>query len=248
MDLSNFPPDDVPRLVINGAVATVTLRRPRQHNRIDPGDIAVLQRHFDTVEAASAVRVLVLTGTGDKTFSSGYTIDAIVEKLDRSFEDLLDRLEDFPLPTICALNGSVYGGATDLALCCDYRIGVHGTRMFMPAAKFGLHYYPGGMRRYLTQLGLAHTKRLFLGAQTIEADEMWRIGFLTELVQAGELGQRVASTAEAIIGCEPKTVASIKRQLNQLARHYAQEALSRDDYERSLRSPALQMRIAARGK
>ena len=73
---------------------------------------------------------------------------------------MLDRLERFPLPTVCAMNGSVYGGATDLALCCDLRIGVRGSRMLMPASRFGLHYYPGGLRRYVGTLGLAAAKKL----------------------------------------------------------------------------------------
>ena len=83
------------------------------------------------------------------------------------------------------LDGGVYGGATDLALCCDWRIGVSGTRMFMPAARFGLHYYPGGLRRYVRALGAAQAKRIFLTGQTLRAQEMLRIGFLTELVPRG---------------------------------------------------------------
>ena len=68
----------------------------------------------------------------------------------------------FALPTICALNGGVYGGSTDMALSCDFRIGVEGITMFMPAARLGLHYYAGGMRRYVARLGLGAAKKLFL--------------------------------------------------------------------------------------
>ena len=138
-------------------------------------------------------RMLVITGSGRRTFSSGFTVNAIADRLDRSFEDMLDAVERFPLPTLCALNGSVYGGATDLALCCDFRIGVRGSRMFMPAARFGLHYYPGGLRRYVTALGAAQAKRLFLTAQAIDADEMLRIGFyeLVPVTAVAGQGRRV---------------------------------------------------------
>ena len=157
-------PDAPPSLTIAGAVATIRFERPSEHNRIDPDDIPILRRHLARIATLPELRVVVITGSGAKTFSSGFTVGAILGRLDRSFEDLLDEIEALPLPTICALSGSVYGGATDLALCCDFRIGVRGSRMFMPAARFGLHYYPGGLRRYVAALGAAQAKRLFLTA------------------------------------------------------------------------------------
>lgn len=111
-------------------------------------------------------------------------------------ERFLDTLEALPLTTIAAINGGVYGGATDLSLCCDLRLSLLGTRMFMPAARFGLHYYPGGMRRYVTRLGLNGAKKLFLTAMTIDDQEMLRIGFLNEVVERAELGERVEAYLE----------------------------------------------------
>ena len=102
--------------------AVVRLNRPREHNRLEPVDLAVLRETFDRVDADTSVRVLVLTGTG-KSFSSGFHIGALAERLagkaapdeDRdAFEHMVDRLEALRVPTIAALNGSVYGGATDL--------------------------------------------------------------------------------------------------------------------------------------
>jgi enoyl-CoA hydratase/carnithine racemase len=204
-----------------------------------------MRAHLETVRADAALRLLVITGSGRRTFSSGFTIDAIADRLDRSFEDMLDAVERFPLPTLCALNGSVYGGATDLALCCDFRIGVRGSRMFMPAARFGLHYYPGGLRRYVTALGAAQGKRLFLTAQAIDADEMLRVGFLTELVPAAALAGKVDEYAKAVIACEPGVVATMKRQIDAIGRGDAKAAAAREDYESSLRSPLLRERLAA---
>ena len=237
--------DAPPTLAIAGATATIRLCRPAAHNRIDPDDIPVLRAHLAAVSAQSAVRIVVITGTGGRTFSSGYTIEAIQERLDRGFEDLLDALECFPRPTLCALNGSVYGGATDLALCCDFRIGVRGSRMFMPAARFGLHYYPGGLRRYVAALGATHAKRLFLTAQTLDAAEMLRIGFLTDLVDRRRLGARVAAYVAALEDCEPGVVQSMKRQINALAAGDGEATRSRTDYEASLQSVELRRRLAA---
>lgn len=237
--------DGRPSLAVAEGVATIRFERPAEHNRIDPDDIAVLRAHLGQVTTHADVRTVVFRGAGDKTFSSGFTLGAIRERLDRDFEDLLDAIEQFPLPTIAVLDGGVYGGATDLALCCDWRIGVSGTRMFMPAARFGLHYYPGGLRRYVRTLGAAQAKRIFLTGQTLRAQEMLRIGFLTELVPRTRLERTLADTLAAIAQCEPSVVQSMKRQLNALAAGDGAAAQARGDYETSLASPELKRRLDA---
>lgn len=241
-------PDTAPSLHIDGARATIRLRRPLEHNRIDPSDLAVLLAHIEQVRSDKAVRVLVVTGTGHKTFSSGYTVSAIREHLDDRLEKVLDTIESLPLPVVCALNGSVYGGAIDLALCCDFRIGVKGSRMLMPAAKFGLHYYPGGIRRFVTRLGLSSAKKLFLTAQAIDADEMLRIGFLTELVDENQLDPAVTDYVDAICECEPGVVALMKLHLNRTADGNIDLAAQRAAYEESLRSDELARRLQAFAK
>ena len=240
--------DGPPTLEVAGAVATIRLRRPAEHNRIDPDDVAVIRGYLDNSTLYPAARALVFTGTGETTFSSGYTVDAIVGRLDRHFEELLDTIERLPLPTICALNGSVYGGATDLALCCDFRLGVRGSRMFMPAAKFGLHYYPGGLRRAVAALGASQAKRIFLTAQAIDADEMLRIGFLTELLDRRELAGRVDAYVDALSECEPGVVRSMKRQIDAIATRDRSAAESRAAYEASLASEELRRRLARTGR
>src|SRR5690606_32781309 len=126
-----------------------------------------------------------------------------------------------------------------LALCCDIRLGVLGSKMFMPAAKFGLHYYPGGLRRYITHLGLSQTKRLFLSAETIEDEEMKAIGFLTELVGLEQLQSRVDHYADAIVACEQNVIASLKKQMNAIAAGDINAAVCRNDFEISLHSDEL---------
>ena len=237
--------DGPPLLDIASGVARLTLSRPREHNRIDPADLPVIRAHLDAVARRDDVRVLVITGTGTRTFSSGYTLHAIVEHLDDEFERMLDAVESFPLPTICALNGSVYGGATDLALCCDFRIGLTGTRMLMPASKIAMHYYPGGLRRYVTQLGLVETKRIFFTAQPIDAEAMKRIGFLTDLVAPDALQRHLDDLVAALVACAPETLRSLKRQLNAIAAGEPGAATARDDHERSLRSDELKARVGA---
>jgi enoyl-CoA hydratase/carnithine racemase len=246
--MSDLSEDRAPGLAIDGAVATLTLRRPSQHNRIAPEDSDVIRGYLTQLETTPGLRLLVITGSGSKTFSSGYTLGAIKDQLDSRFEDMLDHIERFPLPTLCALNGSVYGGATDLALCCDFRIGVQGSRFLMPASRIGLHYYPGGIRRYITVLGLAASKKLFLTAQAISDQEMLRIGFLNELVPAAELGAAVRAYVDAILGCEGKVIARMKADLMAQAAGMADETVLRGHYEQSLKSPELAARLEALDK
>jgi enoyl-CoA hydratase/carnithine racemase len=240
--------DGVPTLEVAGRIATIRLRRPAEHNRIDPDDVAIIRGYLDADKLYPDAKALVFTGTGETTFSSGYTVDAIVGRLDSNFEELLDAIEQLSLPTICALNGSVYGGATDLALCCDFRIGVRGSRMFMPAAKFGLHYYPGGLRRAVAALGATQAKRIFLTAQTIDSEEMLRIGFLTELVDRRELPGRIQSYAAALAECEPGVVRSMKRQIDAIVAGDRSASQSRVAYEASLASEELRRRLARTGR
>ena len=238
-------PEGPPSLTIKEGVATVRFERPREHNRIDPDDIPVLRAHVERAALDATVRVVVFTGASGRTFSSGFTIEAILGRLDRSFEDLLDAIERLPMPTIAVINGGVYGGATDLALCCDLRIGVSGTRMFMPAARFGLHYYPGGLRRYVSAVGVAQAKRIFLTARTLKADEMLRIGFLTDLVPRRRLQRTLADYVAAIALGDPVVQRSMKGQLNAIAAGDAERAASREAYDASLASPELRRRLAA---
>jgi enoyl-CoA hydratase/carnithine racemase len=202
----------------------VRLNRPREHNRIEPGDLVALREIFDRVDADGSIRSLVITGTG-KSFSSGYHIGALAERKAEpkseddpdAFAKMVDRLEALRVPTIAALNGGVYGGSTDVALACDFRIGVPETRMFMPAARLGIVYYPSGLRRYVNRLGLGAAKRMFLTAEPIASDELLRIGYLDEVVPPGDLMARVDALAETISANAPMALAATKRALNEIA-------------------------------
>ena len=230
------PSEDAPSpplLTIEGTRATIRLNRPRHLNRLQPEDLGALMALFDRVEADAAVRVLVLTGTG-RAFSAGFDLGAIgaapeadTASSSPSFEDVVDRLEDLALPTICRINGGVYGGSTDLALACDFRIGIDTGEMFMPAARLGLHYYPNGIKRYVSRLGIDNAKRLFLTAERIDAREMLRIGYLTAMVAAEALDGEVDRVATILAGNAPAAMRGMKRAINEFARGALDDAAAR---------------------
>src|SRR3977135_4019376 len=121
-----------PLLDIAGGRATIRLNRPKHRNRLEADDLDVLQKLFDRIEADPAIRVLVLTGTG-RAFSAGYDLNSLAERATSAveqksagsaFEVVVNRLEDLGVPTICRLNGGVYGGSTDLGPACGFRLRV----------------------------------------------------------------------------------------------------------------------------
>ena len=239
-----------PRLHIDAATAraTITLRRPLRHNRLHRCDLHCLQQQLAQVAADRAVRVLVLTGEG-RSFSAGFHLGEIsaspapptTASTDASpaaspqptqtdpllFDQTADALQALPQPSIARLNGGVFGGATDLALACDFRVGVTGMELRMPAASLGLHFYPSGLMRYMSRLGLAAAKHLFLLADTVPAEELLRIGYLDRLVAAEALDATVRHLVDRLAANAPLAVRGMKLSLNELARGQADAATLR---------------------
>jgi len=214
-------------LTVADGCATIRLNRPQHMNRLHRDDLLVLRGHIDALAADATVRVLVVTGSG-RMFCSGYhlgdlgdaTSDADAARRDPDlFEQTVDALEALPMPTIARLNGSVYGGATDLALACDFRVGIAGMELRMVAARLGLHYYPNGLRRYVSRLGLQAAKRLFLLAEGAPADELLRIGFLDHCApDEAALDRCVQAIMAALAGNAPLAVRGMKASLNAIGR------------------------------
>ena len=237
-----------PVLTIDGARATIRLNRPRHHNRIETGDIALLCEQFAQIDADRPIRVLVLTATG-RTFCAGFNLEELApERYDErapGFDRMVDQLEALRVPTVAAVGGSLYGGGTDLALACDFRIGVPGIELMMPAARIGVHYYYGGLRRYVTRLGLGTAKRLFLTGEKINAEELLRIGFLDAVVPTDELAARVDALADRLAAHAPAAVQGMKRALNHIAAGTADAAEITRAWRESMRSADVAEGLAA---
>src|SRR6476661_8247895 len=242
-----------PVLDIDGARATIRLNRPKHLNRLQSDDLGALLGLFDRIEADPAVRVLVLTGTG-RAFSAGYDLGSIAERAaaapeqqtaGSAFEIVVNRLEELAVPTICRLNGGVYGGSTDLALACDFRIGVDSGEMFMPAARLGLHYYKSGIVRYVSRLGVDNAKKLFLTAEKIAAPEMLRIGYLTAMVPAEALDEEVDRLAGILAANAPLAMRGMKRSINEFARGRLDEEAAERRHRDSLESAEIKEGVKA---
>ena len=253
--MSDTPEATTPILTLDGAVATIRLNRPKQLNRLGQDDLEALMVLFAQIEADPKVRVLVLTGTG-RAFSAGFDLNSIAARATSdaptsaplTFEDVANRLDDLAMPTICRLNGGVYGGSTDMALACDFRIGIDTIEMFMPAARLGLHYYPGGIERYVSRLGIDNAKKLFLTAQKIEASEMLRIGYLTAMVPIEALDEEVNKLARILAANAPDAIRGMKRAINEFSRGTHDRAATAQRNQASLRGNEIKEGIAAFGE
>jgi enoyl-CoA hydratase/carnithine racemase len=202
-------------------VATIALQRPAQHNRLHLEDLHALQAQFALLAGDAGVRVLVLRSEGT-SFCAGFHLGEFDSGAGagagpQAFEQAVDALQALPMPTVARLHGSVYGGATDLALACDFRIGVHGMALRMPAARLGLHYYPNGLRRAVARLGVAAAKRLFLLAETLAAEELLALGWLDRLVAPDALDSAVDALVATLAANAPLAVRGMKASIDEIA-------------------------------
>jgi enoyl-CoA hydratase/carnithine racemase len=215
-----------PLLAIDGAVATITLNRPAHRNRLEAGDLRALLRHFHQIDADAGIRVVQLIanteGQPRPVFCAGYHIGGFDEgggaDEPHLFERVADALAALRPVTVCALNGSVYGGATDMALACDLCIALAGVELRMPATALGLHYYPSGLQRYVARFGLPGAKRAFLSARPFSAERLLRMGCLEEIApDRAAFDEAVARLIAEVAELAPLAVQATKRSLNEIA-------------------------------
>lgn len=202
-----------------GHVARLVLNNPERHNAIGQAELDGLARAMTEVGADPQLRVLVLTGVGEKTFCSGAALGQVgTGDLDGdSFRAVTDQLAQLPVPTLCALNGSVFGFGVELALSCDFRIGVEGSRMRVPAAAIGICYTPSGIQRIVQHLGLNVARRMLVAAEQFDGEDMLHIGFLDHLVLPAQLEEFTARFAGQLAELAPLSVRAMKELVQQAA-------------------------------
>ena len=207
-------------LTRTGGVACIRLDRPQQHNSLGSADIRALREALAALGADAELRVLLLTGAGERSFCSGASLKELAsgEMSGELFSTLTDALASLELPTVCALNGDAWGGGAELALCCDYRLGVEGMRMRVPAARIGLCYPLSGLQRYVGKLGLDVATRMLVGAEEFDAQGLREAGFLHRVLPREQLQAQAMELAQSLADLAPLAVRTMKRLLGQIAR------------------------------
>lgn len=216
-------PGTVPQLAVSGGIATITLNRPAHRNRLEPQDLQALLAHFETVNADPAVRVVGLqantAGQPRPVFCAGYHLGGFDDPGadPRAFARCADAWAELRPITVCVLNGSVYGGATDFAVASDLRLAQTGMELRMPAAALGLHYYPSGLRRAVARLGLPLSNRIFLTARPLGAEQLERAGVLEALVPPDSLPQVAGELMAELAALAPLAAQGMKASLREIA-------------------------------
>lgn len=238
-----------PSISIRGAVATLRLNRPGQRNRLESTDQQRIIALCEEINMNQDVRVLVLEAQvldpERPVFSAGYDLStAHPDSFDlRLFEQMVDTVARLRPVSVAHVNGSVYGGATDLVLACDLRLGLDRGVWQMPATKFGLHYYGSGLQRYVATMGLARAKRAFLTAQPIAFIDL--ADLFVELLPAAQLDERVSDLVTRLASLPLSALVPTKQSLNELAIGESDPQVLLERELRSIKSPEFASGLAA---
>jgi enoyl-CoA hydratase len=180
-------------------VGLLTLSRPKQLNAINRQLLDELDQLLAQLEADAGLRVLVITGEGNRAFAAGADITEMAsmsaveaESFARHGQAVLDRLEHLAAPTIAAVNGFALGGGCELALACDLIIAGQAATFGQPEVRLGVIPGFGGTQRLVRRIGRHRATELILGGRNVKADEAVRLGLALEV---GSRGCRRASAA-----------------------------------------------------
>lgn len=197
-------------------VATITIDRPEKRNALNGQVRRELMAALDQLESDSAVRVVVITGAGEKAFVAGADIGEFADRTPMEQRAAMEgrrvfeAIAAFPRPVIASVNGYALGGGCELALACDLRIAARSARFGQPEVNLGILPGGGGTQRLPRLVGLGRAMRLILTGELIGAEEAERIGLVDEVVDDGDLRARTLELAGSIAKHSPIALKLIK--------------------------------------
>ncbi len=206
---------------LQGAVAVLTIDRPKALNALNPEVLADLKAAFEGIDQ-NTVRCVVLTGAGDKSFVAGADIGSMStmtkaegEAFGKLGNDIFLMIESFPLPVIAAVNGFALGGGCELAMSCDIRLCSDNAMFGQPEVGLGITPGFGGTQRLPRIVGLGMAKQLLYTARNIDAAEALRIGLVNAVVPQAELLDTAVKMANNVAKNAPIAVRACKKAVNE---------------------------------
>ena len=210
---------------ILGNVGTLALNRPAKKNALSPDLLLQLHAALKSWAEQDDIRAVVVTGEGTM-FSAGYDIQSIpsgntqetgrVLKGENPLQLAIDALRGFPYPTIAMMNGDAFGAGLHLCMCCDIRIAADDIKVAMPPAKLGVIYPPEGLKQFISVLGIATTREVFLTARTYAGRELLDKRLVDYLVPRPNLSTTTYNFAGDIAERAPLSLKGTKRILDML--------------------------------
>jgi len=201
----------------NGPTAVIRLNRPEKHHAINSVMSHELIECLDALEADDDVRVIVLTGAGEKSFCAGADMSEAMARgtdgrgTNDSAAQAAFRLSRVGKPVVAGVNGYAYGGGAVFAIACDIRVASDNARFRFVGASYGLSVGASQLPRLV---GAAIAKELIFTARTVDADEALRIGLVNRVVPLPELEITVMEMAEAISGNSPAAIRASKEVID----------------------------------
>jgi enoyl-CoA hydratase len=225
--------DTLVQLQRDGDVAIVTLDRPAKLNALTPPMLAALEAAARTFDGDAAIRVVVLTATGDKAFCVGADIHewAALEPLDmwrrwvKHGHQVFDQWARLRQPVIAAVNGHAFGGGLELALAADIRIASDAAQFALPEASIATCPGWSGTQRLVQLIGASRAKYLALSGKRLSAGEALANGLIHEVCPAGQLHDRALALAREMAAKAPVALQLTKQLVNAAAGEGAAAAL-----------------------
>ena len=196
-----------------GAIAYVTLNRPKVLNALNQRTWENLRTAFDDARDDAEVRGVILTGAGDKAFIAGADISELAqvtaveaEKSSSYGQEVLNLIENLGKPVIAAINGFALGGGCETAMACTIRVATEHAKFGQPEVTLGLIPGGGGTQRLPRLIGKGRALQIILSGEMISAQEAFRIGLVNEVVPAAELTTRAEAILKRIFSNAPVAV------------------------------------------
>ena len=217
--------------ILSEQIELLTLNRPEVLNAISSTMAEELKSYFSNPR--KNLRVVIVTGTGEKAFCAGADLKERANKDDHElelqrilFQEFGVAIQNFPIPVIAAVNGIAFGGGCEIALLCDFIIAAKNALFALPEVKRGLIPGLGGTQRMPRRIGIGKAKELIFTGRAVSADEAFNLGLANHVVENNKLLEKAVSIAKEIVENAPISVIEAKRAINKGYNSNLQEALN----------------------